>query len=591
MKSPNLLVVAQAALAIALVVLAMAVVVPPPRSSRVIASRNVTRPSRTTADEIPDEGGRWRDESLTPSERAAAALARFDGPTRPRTARREFDAEDRESEAERIVPEPRTEPRTMSRGQPKSRRTVERIAERGERTFDAPPRRDAANQADEDGALPPSPPLEPLAPVEVSAEKPVTNPISQPRSPRIELGPVDDSIQGHRYSARAVKTFSTALSANEDDRWVNMRIVVEQPESRPVAAAVPPGPSPSDVATTTRLDARLDVLKSQLEALGREQEVRQQLHLERSARMLERNQYTTQLLEIERRMIELRTEVAARKAPNVEPKPEPAPVEERPVSPDGQSEGAANGASLPQLQPVPQPVKAPGIIPVSASTEEVPLPEIAPGPRMPHRESRLVAAPGGPYGSGATVLLTGRREHLPHPIAAPNPPLAEQPLEEPEELEEATIEQAVAVSEEVEPAAPAGTMIDPIPDDLFGEQPQQQSPISSNESVQGAALQENATVPAPRSAPDLPTATTTGAIPEKPVAGPQNVDNQAIAKAQYHRARQVLAQGNPAQARRHLDRAVELDPQLPDAQRLGQEIDAALRKPQRTLFNWPLRSR
>lgn len=561
MKRINLLVVAQAALAISLVVLAMAVIVPPPRSARTIAARNVPRSSGPARDAGPAEE-RWRDESLPPSERAAAAIARFDA--RPTTTPDQTASNDPPA-----VPRA-THPRSVNRER-STPRPVQRVAER-ERTFDAPPRREPLPEAEAERPLPPEP-VEPLAPVETAAPEPTP----EPHAPRIELGPVDDTINGGPYRHRMTKTFAAALSGTNDDRWVNMRIIVEQPEPRPVAAQTAPPSQPSaESIAATRLDARLDVLKSQLEAIGREQEMRQQLQMERTTRLIERQQHSTQLLDIERRLLELRTEISAQKAPpaaTVSPRPQPsAPIE------------PMHEIQEEMLPPFIQRTSAELVVTeVSDSREN--LPQISPGPSSQRSDPHA----GGPYGSHR-IPMAPTREILAHPIEAPTPPDISQTITD---LASASGDEAApsTVTDAPEPPqAGPGSMIDPVPQSPFEEStsattaPEFPAEPAAAPSRVASAAPELVPTPAPAPLAKM-------APPARPIAGAGAVDNKAVASAQYHRARDLLSEGNAGQARLHCDRAIELDPELADAQRLRQEIEVALRKPQRTLLNWPRRSR
>lgn len=559
MKQLNLLAVAQAALAISLVVLAMAVVVPPPRSARTIAARSVPRTSVPDRDIAPADE-RWRDESVPPSERAAAAIARYDGnrtTTPDRTAPNESPSLRRS-----------TKPRPVSRDRATPRPPVERVAER-ERTFDAPPRREPLVEKEEDRTLPPAP-VEPLAPVETAEAENAAD----PQAPRVELGPVDDTINGIRYRHRTTKSFAAALSGTNDEKWVNMRIVVEQPEPRRVAgeAAAPAG----DSTAAARLDARLDVLKSQLEAVAREQEVRQQLQMERTTRIIERQQHSTQLLDIERRLLELRTEISTQKSqqtPAAPPTPQPTGAIESSHEIDEEMQ-----------PPIIQRTSAEVVV-TAVTDSGRRLPQISPGP------SSQLADPnaGGPYG-GHRIPMARHREILPHPIEAPAPPDVAPPESDTEAGE--PIESAPPAATEVSapPAAGPASMIDAIPENLFDETtPPTAPPEFPTEAF--AAQNRAASASSDAGLMPIPAPAAHGASPARPIAGPNAVDNKAVASAQYHRARDLLSEGNAAQARQHCDRAIELDPELGDARRLRQEIEVALRKPQRTLFNWPRRSR
>jgi hypothetical protein len=559
MKSLNLLAVAQAALAISLVVLAMAVVVPPPRSARTIAARSAPRSSVPDRDIVPTEE-RWRDESAPPSERAAAAIARYDG---NRTATPDRTASNESPSLRRS-----TKPRPVSRERATPRPPVERVAER-ERTFDAPPRREPLTEKDEDRTLPPAP-VEPLAPVETAE----ADTAADPHAPRVELGPVDDTINGIRYRHRTTKSFAAALSGTNDEKWVNMRIVVEQPEPRSVAgeATAPSG----DSTAATRLDARLDVLKSQLEAVAREQEMRQQLQMERTTRIIERQQHSTQLLDIERRLLELRTEMSTQKSqqtPAAPPTPQPTGAVE------------SSHEIYEEMQPPIIQRTSAEVVVTEVTDSRRRLPQISPGPSSQLSDPHA----GGPYG-GHRIPMARHREILPHPIEAPTPPNVAQSESGGETETSVETESPNAADLPAPSTAMPATMIDAIPENLFDEAPPATAPpefpaspvVAPSRAATAAPVANPTPVPAP-----LNNETSTA----RPIAGPNAVDNKAVASAQYHRARDLLSEGNVAQARQHCDQAIELDPELGDARRLRQEIEVALRKPQRTLFNWPRRSR
>lgn len=561
MKRLNLLAVAQAALAISLVVLAMAVVVPPPRAARTIAARSVPRSSYPVRD-VPPAEERWRDQSLPPSERAAAAIARFDG--NPTTAPDRTPSNDRPSQRRSSDPRPVDSKRAAPRP------PVERVAER-ERTFDAPPRREPPAEVDADRVLPPEP-VEPLTPVGTAATNKAISP--EPVAPRIELGPVDDAINGGSDRRPTTKTFAAALSGTNDERWIKMRIVVEQPEPR--AAAVAPAASSLESPAAARLDARLDVLKSQLEAIGREQEMRQQLQLERTNRLIERQQHSSQLLDIERRLLELRSEISAQKgqaAPATAPKSQPA----EPIEPMHEIHEEV-------LSPFIQRMSA-DLVLTEVTDARRQLPQISPGPSSQQADPQA----GGPYGSNR-IPVSQTRETLSQPTDTPTPADVSQPPTDPGSV--SRVDAPTSTADEVSETPPdvPTLIVDPIPQDLFDDSisatPPSEfpaEPLATQNRVTGAVPE---LVPTSAAAPVAATAP-----PARPMAGPNATDNKSVARAQYYRARDLLRDGNPGQARLHCDRAIELDPELADARRLRQEIDAALTKPQRSLFNWPKRSR
>jgi hypothetical protein len=213
------------------------------------------------------------------------------------------------------------------------------------------------------------------------------------------------------------------------------------------------------------------------------------------------------------------------------------------------------------------------------------LPQISPGPSSQPPDPHA----GGPYGSHR-IPMARTREILAHPIEAPTPP----------DVSQSTADAGPVSQEEVAPPTPAdvpeppqagpGSMNDPVPQNLFEESMSATAPPEFP--AEPAAAQNRAASAAPARTPTpTPAATVNAAPPARPIAGASAIDNKAVASAQYHRARDLLSEGNPGQARLHCDRAIELDPELADARRLRQEIEVALRKPQRTLFNWPRRSR